>query len=160
MSLNELPPAQRFMYEYGCFAAFWSNFDLMMEVAICDLSGRQAMENCRQVNPLTAGRKRQMLTDLLNARNEAAKLAALNKVFDVAERNNWIHGHILNPNGDFSKLTRLRVTINGASMTVSNFEISQNVSPFADFYTEWGEIESVFGLSKNRCNQYITDIQR
>ena len=53
------------MYEFGCFAAFWSNFELLMEVAIWKLTGRNARENCTLVNHETAGIKRGLLEELL-----------------------------------------------------------------------------------------------
>lgn len=160
MKLQGLHPAQRFMYEYGCFAAFWSNFDMMMEVAIWRLTRRTPIENCREVNRLTAGQKRRILTGLLIARNESAKMEALNKVFEIAQRNDWIHGHILNPNGDFSRLTLLRVTIDGCKFAVTNKDIDLNASPFGDFFDAWAEFEACFDSIKELGNQYITELQQ
>jgi nicotinamide mononucleotide adenylyltransferase len=93
------------MYEYGCFAAFWSNFELAIEVGIWLYSGRAAKENCRLVNPKTAGQKKVMLENLLLDKGLKEANDALQEVFSVADRNGWIHGHILNPNQDFSRLT-------------------------------------------------------
>ena len=109
-ALDLLPPAQRFMYEYGCFAAFWGNLDLMMEEAlIWHLeSADDATTSCQNVNRLTSGEKRHRLTPLLERVSPDA-VSALDHLFDVAGRNDWIHGVVLNPHGDHSRLTRFRV---------------------------------------------------
>lgn len=157
--MKALHPAQTFMYEYGCFAAFWSNFELMMEVAICDLTGRSAKENCLEINTKTAGQKKKILQDLLQSIGQHEECDALEAVFDVADRNGWLHGHILNPNGDFSVLTRLRIERNGNSFTITNTPISFDTSPFEAFYLVYGQFELKLKLTKDRCDQYIRDLQ-
>jgi hypothetical protein len=157
--VQHLHPAQKFMYEYGCFAAFWSNFEMLMEVAICDLTGRDAVDNCKLVNTKTAGQKKQILQDLLIAAGRKDAYDSLQAVFDVADRNGWLHGHILNPNGDFSVLTRLRVEKRGEDLVVSNSRVSFDTSPFEAFYEAFRELENQLGLSKERCNDYIRSLQ-
>lgn len=157
--VQNLHPAQKFMYEYGCFVAFWSNFEMLMEVAICDLSERDAADNCRLVNTKTAGQKKQILQNLLIAAGRKDAGDSLQAVFDVADRNGWLHGHILNPNGDFSVLTRLRVEKRGKDLIVSNDRISFDTSPFKAFYEAFGKLEDQLDLSKERCNDYIRSLQ-
>ena len=157
--VQHLHPAQKFMYEYGCFAAFWSNFEMLMEVAICDLAERDAVDNCKLVNTKTAGQKKQILQNLLIAAGRKDAHDSLQAVFDVADRNGWLHGHILNPNGDFSVLTRLRVEKRGEDVVVSNNRISFDTSPFEVFYRAFGGLEDQLGLSKERCNDYIRSLQ-
>lgn len=159
MTLQTLAPSQRFMYEYGCFVAFWSNFEMLMEVAIWKESGADAKTNCEQVNGLTAGKKRQRLSQIYQTNGATAKLAALDDLFDVAERNDWIHGHILNPNGDFSVLTRLRVKINRGVMDVSNTPIQFTANQFQPFYDAYQQFLDECDVTIEEANQYIRDLQ-
>ena len=147
------------MFEYGCFVAFWGNFELLMEVAIWQLTRADPIENCRRINGLTAGQKRDQLRSLLETANQTKTVVALDKVFDIAERNNWIHGHILNPKGDFSHLTRLRVTTRGGSFAVNNTPISFDVSPFQEFYKAYGDFQTTSGVNTDLCNEYIRKLQ-
>lgn len=149
------------MYEYGCFTSFWSNFELMMEVAIWMFSDNDPKKNCKDINPKTAGQKKNYLSKILLEQNQQQINNALTNVFSVADRNGWIHGHILNPGGDFSRFTRLRIekNING-DITVNNAEISFDISPFNDFYDAYGQFEVTSGASTEKCNEYITLLQR
>lgn len=159
MTPEEFHPAHRFMYEFGCFTAFWSNFELMMEVGVWLHSGKTPKENCRLVNLKTAGKKKDILMQLLLNKGLTDALNALENVFVVADRNGWIHGHLLNPNGDFSRLARLRVELNGNDIKVENITIDFSISPFKDFYEAFGEFEAKSGISKEKCNEYITLLQ-
>ena len=44
MAISQLAPAQRFMYEYGCFIVFWGNFEIYMETVIWRLSNDDPIE--------------------------------------------------------------------------------------------------------------------
>jgi len=160
MTIDTLAPSQRFMYELGCFVAFWSNFELLMEVAIADLLARDAKTNCRLVNPWTAGRKMRELERLLSDQGRTGIVERLRAVFDIADRNSWIHGHILNPVGDFSRLTRLRIRVEpGDALRVTNETVAFDVSPFEQFYAAYQKFHQATGISVDRCNQYIRDLQ-
>ena len=158
--LDLLPPAQRFMYEYGCFVSFWSNFELQMEVVIWKLSGTNPIENCRCVNKLTASQKRDRLAKLFAQHQQPRLLEFLNRIFDVAERNDWIHGHILNPVGDFSRLTRFRVR---KGDQVTNDPIQFHANLFEEFYTARREFEDAvvdrLGITVETANCYLTELQ-
>ena len=130
-----------------------------MEVGIWVLTGRQAKENCRIVNPETAGTKKVILEKLLLGKGQKETLEALHEVFEVADRNGWIHGHVLNPNGDFSRLTRLRVQRQGTGLKVANSLIRLDVSPFAAFYLAYEAFQIKLDISSEKCNEYITSLQ-
>lgn len=153
MKIDELPPAQKFMYEYGCFTSFWSSLDILLDVAICKFSGQDPKTYCLS-RSLTSGQKKVELEKYIA---DPIILGKLQVVFDTAERNDWMHGHILNPNGDFSKLTRLR--INTKSGAVTNETINFSVSPFEGFYKAFEEFRSVIGITVAECNDYIEKIQ-
>lgn len=159
MSLERLCPAHRFMYEYGCFAAFWSNFELLMEVAIWIHSGRPAKQNAWFVNPLAAGAKKEILEKHLADAGEGETLSALRAVFAVADRNGWIHGHILNPTGDFSVMTKLRIRRKGTALVVDKEQLSVVSSPFSSFYEAFEAFERCVGISKDKCDEYILRLQ-
>lgn len=133
-----LPPIQRFMYRYGCFMSFWSRFELFMEVMIWRLRSDDPFENCQKINPLTAGRKRKVLKDILIKCNRHGIVALIDRVFENAERDHWVHGHILFPDGDFSRLTKLRVLFSKKPdpiLSVHNTPIDLAASPFEEFYS-------------------------
>ena len=159
MGLESLAPVQRFMYEYGCFVAFWSNFELLMEVAIWHLGSRSPKENCATVNPKTSGKKRLMLEALLQEAGRAETLSLLKDVFEIAERNSWIHGHIQNPAKDFSKLTLLRIEKVGGDIKVSNRVISFDISPFEGFYDACDRFAVSLDMPQEKVVHYLDDIQ-
>ncbi|RZU03141.1 hypothetical protein EV670_1174 [Rivibacter subsaxonicus] len=145
------------MYEFGTFVAFWSNFELMVEVGIWLHSGTTAKENCKSINVLKAGRKKERLKKLLDEIGNVDAGNALVEVFDVADRNGWIHGHILNPNGDFSRLTRLRVEVKGPSFYVTNTVV--RTDSFDPFYEAYASFEQKSGITKAQCDEYIRLVQ-
>jgi hypothetical protein len=131
----------------------------MMEVGIWRLSGKSAKDNCKLVNLKTAGKKKAILAELLLGSGQQEVHDALQEVFSVADRNGWIHGHVLNPNGDFSRLTRLRIEKRGADLIVNNSTISFDLSPFELFYEAYGKFEAKSQISKGMCNEYIDSLQ-
>ena len=163
--LSQLPPAQRFMYEYGCFVTFWGNFEMLMEVVIWKLSGRNAIDNCHKINKnkKTAGLKRDELRRLLKSAGQQDVIDALDRVFKKAERNDWIHGVILNPDGNFSRFTRFRVHYNKNTFAVKNCPVNLTKSPFDKFYQVCDDFEKIvertFGISRSVYNDYIIELQ-
>lgn len=156
-----LAPPQRFMYEYGCFVSFWGNFDLMMEALIWHLSSTDPITNCQRINKLPSGAKHQRLTQLLMVVSPEAA-TALDRVFDVAKRNDWVHGVVLNPGRDFSVLTRFRVHRN--PFKVENTPIDFNGS-FHEFYEAYGQFEQsadrALGIDTIAvCDEYIRAVQQ
>ena len=150
------------MYEYGCFISFWGNFDLMMEALIGHLRNTDAVTNCREINKLTSGRKHKRLIQLLKDVAPEA-VTALERVFEVAERNDWVHGVVLNPCGDFSLLTRFRVHSN--PFTVENTPIDFNSSPFQEFYEAYQRFERALDCALGvktivLCNEYLRAVQQ
>lgn len=160
---ESLSPAQRFVYEYGSFMVFWGNFDLMMEALIWHLERPDnPIASCRSVNRLSSGNKRARLNSLLLEREAPKAVRALDKLFDVAERNDWVHSVVLKPNGDFSVLTRFRVH---TPFRVENKPIDLESSPFEEFYEAYGrfesEVDNALGLSALALgNEYLREVQQ
>ena len=160
LNIRLLGPAQRFMFEYGTFISFWGHFDLMMEATICYLNQADPLENCKTINKLPSGEKRKRLTSLLKPISLNAILA-LDDVFDIAERNDWVHGVVLNPMADFSVLTRFRV--HNDPFSVKNVPIDLSSNPFAQFYDAYIHFEDVLEHKLdthiiNMCNDYVSAI--
>ena len=160
IDIQLLSPPQRFMFEYGMFISFWGHFDLMMETAICHLAQSDPIENCKSINRLTSGEKRRRLTPLLTVVSPDA-VQVLDQVFDIAERNDWIHGVVLNPRKDFSTLTRFRVHSNPFS--VENVPIDLSSNPFAQFYDAYEHFEEALERTFkvniiDMCNSYVSAI--
>ena len=124
---------------------------------------RKSYENCRKINKKTAGGKRKALCRLLQNAGEQDVIDTLEQVFDVAERNDWIHGVILNPNGDFSRLTRFRVHHDKDPMLVENTRLDLGISQFDEFYQAYAEFENIvdstFGVNVSVCDDYIRKLQ-
>lgn len=161
--IDMLAPAQRFMYEYGAFVSLWGNFDLMMETLIWHLGNiSDPVANCKKINGLTSGRKRQCLTPLLERHASPEAVAALDHVFNVAERNDWIHGVVLNPGWDYTMMTRFRVY--SQPFRVENKPITIKENMFEDFYDAFErfehEADRALGVSTvGLCNNYINSLQ-
>ena len=154
-ALRLLAPAQRFMYEYGCFVSFWGNFDLMMEALIWHLRNTvDPVTNCQEINRHSSGVKHERLIGLLKDVAPEAE-TALHRVFDIAERNDWVHGVVLNPRGDFTVLTRFRVYKN--PFKVENTPIHFSSSPFQEFYEAYQEFEKAADYSLGVSTKALSD---
>ena len=91
-------------------------------------------------------------------------MAALERVFEVAERNDWVHGVVLNPREDFSVLTRFRVPREG-SFRVENTPIDFDSSPFQEFYDACGQFERAVASAlkidlRALSDNYVTAVQQ
>ena len=159
--IRRLAPAQRFMYEYGCFIAFWGNFEMMMEGLIWHLRCTSPITNCREINGLPTAVKRQKLTTLLKNRSPEA-VTALDRVFDVAERNDWIHGVVLNPRGDFAVLTRFRVHRSPFKVSNTRIDMNESFDEFHDAYRVFHQsVDSALGIDTVAiCDAYLQAVQQ
>lgn len=131
-----------------------------MEVCIWKLKGGKPIDNCCRINPMSAGEKRDELLPLPKAKGHTESAHALDKVFDDAGRNDWIHGCVLNPRGDFSKLTKFRVRKRGnADIHVTNEPTDLVSDPFKAFHMAWEAFETAalkeLGVDVETCNAYL-----
>ena len=172
-TLSLLHPAQRFLYEYGAFVSFWGHFEMSLEVLSLLLqkpdsaawTNTEVQNHCQRINPKTAGGKREVvLTQIAHAPEDYTDIGeAIKKVFQVAERNDWIHCVILNPKGDFSEMRRLRIH---QPFRVENTAVAFEgaTEDFAAFYQAYGEFEQVVnrrfppGLIQG-ANRYLVKLQ-
>ena len=144
------------MYEYGCFVSFWGNFEMVIEALICHFNKTKPVTNCREVNKLPTGKKHNRLKKILRCKSPAA-VTALNRVVDVAERNDWVHGVVLNPRGDFSKLTRFRAHHKESPFRVDNTPIDLSDSPFKEFYEAYEQFEQTLNSALGRDIKAMVD---
>ena len=157
-ALDQLEPAERFMYEFGCFVTWWGNFEMLMEFLIWKLRGGCAIDNCKAINRKTAGEKRRKLRKLLQKYGQNDAITALDRVFEVAERNAWIHGTILNPKGDFSVLTRFRGEPDKTPFSAELKSINMDRTLFFDFYKAYDNFVKVSGIDMREGNRYIATV--
>ncbi|MDE2984761.1 MAG: hypothetical protein OXU69_08645, partial [Gemmatimonadota bacterium] len=135
---------------------------IWVEALIWHLGSTDPITNCQGINKLPSGAKHKRLTELLKDLSPEA-VGALRHVFDMAERNDWVHGVVLNPRGDFSVLTRFRV--HRSPFSVENIPIDFTASPFQEFYEAYRRFEktvdSVLGIdTKAMCNEYLRAVQQ
>ena len=163
---SKLLPHQRFMLDYGCFLVFWGNFELYMEGLIWHLRTTVCRENisrlsnCREINTLMPGHKRDKLIELLRIANRQDVIDALETVFDAGSRNEWVHGHILMPDRQSAQLSRFRVI--RETGRVENQLLDLYVSPLDAFNPEYIKFEDLvtstlkFGMKE--CNDYLNTV--
>jgi len=78
---------------HGVFMGLWSEFELVLEVPIMNLSGMSPQNTSIVCTPIQIGVKMQIALSLLNSNNNDEKgTELLKKVQDVASRNIYIHG--------------------------------------------------------------------
>ena len=98
--VSKLSPIQRFIFDYGLFLLDWNDFDVVLEVLIWHLRTKVLNErisysrNYRDVNSMQVREKRSELRYLLRYAKRNDVIEAIDKVYDVADRNEWIHGKI------------------------------------------------------------------
>ncbi len=132
----------------------------MMEAIIWNLRGTDPITDCREINKLASGRKRQRLTPLLMDESPEA-VTALNRVFDVAERNDWVHGVVLNPRGDFSVLRRFRVHRDPLKVENTPIDFDRPFEKFYEAYEQFGQaVDCALGIdTRAMCNEYLRAVQ-
>jgi hypothetical protein len=93
-----LPRVGRFLMHYGDFHAFWSTFDVMVEILIMRELDATAEKTSIVCCGLSFGSKVNIACSLLNSRGDAeAKRTAvmLREAQQLAERNSFAHGFFL-----------------------------------------------------------------
>ena len=158
---------QQFMTQYGMFLTCWGNFEVYLEVLYSrfkelDCSKKiPYLDTCREINVLDFRGKCTMLTDLLRKLGKQDIIDAVNKVVDVANRNTWIHSHVISPDENFKSLTRFRVDRNTKLVQVEPIDFDE--SPFEMFYEAYGEFEETVLRSSNlnweMCSMYLHTVR-
>ncbi len=158
---------QKFMTQYGMFVTCWSNFEVYLEVLYLrfkelDCSKKiPYLDTCREINVLDFRGKFTMLTDLLRKLGKQDIIDAVDKVVDVANRNTWIHSHVISPDENFKSLTRFRVDRKTKRVQVEPIDIDE--SPFKMFYEAYGEFEETVlrlsNLNWEMCSMYLDTVR-
>ncbi len=164
--LSKLSPLQQFIFDYGLFLIEWNDFDILLEALIYHLRTKILNErisysrNYRDVNSMQVREKRSELKYLLRYAKRHDVIEAIEKVYDVAERNEWVHGKIL-----YFQLSSLADAVIRFNPDKPERRFPQAVTvpldslPFAEFreaYNEcWTVISQVFDFDGNTCVNYL-----
>ena len=94
---TNLPPdfvekRTQFLHDYGAFLALWSEFELMLEVKIAQLTGMAAKDASIVIGGLNFGSKPSILCSLLEQRGDSETPKKVRAVITHARRNALVHG--------------------------------------------------------------------
>ena len=157
---DDLEAMRKFMVEYGGFLISWGNFELRIEVLIWHLKkvkeNLSPIDNCAKINVLSGYHKCETLKSLLQEPSHQDVRDALEKAYNIADRNGWIHGHIMHAGDNLEQVARFRYVNNeGLDFKI----LSPDPSPFYEFnhaVTEFEKvIESSFGITVSTINAYM-----
>ena len=150
----ELDAEERFIYEYGRFILTWNFFEFYVEALVWYFRTKYLHEdlistqNFREINHLSTTRKRYTCMSYLKRSRRKDVIAALEKVYDVAERNKWVHGMVI-PDRYVDEDGEKRVTlyrfnmVNNRPQTVILAEANVFGSPFEEFHEAWTSFRSM-----------------
>ena len=165
LGLEKLSPTQRFIFEYGRFIILWNDFDLLLEVLIWHLRTEVFDERTsystfyREVNSMRMWEKRSEVVHLLRRANKQDIIQSVNKVYDVADRNGWVHGVIVSieqliPNG----LLRFNPK-NDERRHPDITNVKLDALPFEKFSEALGQFENLvreeFEITAQTCFSYL-----
>ena len=152
---------RKFMMELGGFLIDWGYFEMQIEVLIWHLTKKEEnnlspLANCRKINILTGHSKCRILKQLLRKTSHQDVLDALEKAYNIADRNDWIHGHIMEAGHNFEQIARFRYVKDEG---LDYKPLSLDMYPFYEFndvVTEFGKmIEKAFGITVSTIDDYM-----
>ena len=168
---DELNANEIFFLSYGSFLTLWNMFELRMEFLIWHIRSEVCnekiypLENCLQVNPLKTDRRMNNLRELLKKAKQDDVLNALEEVCAIAERDDWIHGHIIRRKGSNpEKLARFKVVYNKEqkNMRAECKFFDDFKSPFGEFTDTlqkfYSTAEKAFNLQSDAHDDYLTKV--
>ena len=173
VAVFDLDTRDRFFYEYGRFIIEWNSFEFYVEALIWYVRAKRlhnelsCTQNFREINHLPPNSKRGTLTEYLRRINEREVLDALNDVYDVAERNKWVHGLVLpikeKEGGEYEEDTWLLYRLNKVKdrpILVHVTESSPDGDVFVEFHETWtcfrSKAEHAFGFLTNVADYTIS----
>ena len=150
-----------FAIQYGAFLTIWGYFEMQIEVLIWHLSKKvernlSPLANCAKINFLTSHFKCDKLKTLLRETSHQEVLDAMEKAYNIADRNGWIHGHIMQHGEKHDRIARFRYVKNQG---LDYKELSPDTYPYYEFSNaleEFGRvIEKAFGIDEGVINYYM-----
>ena len=166
--LDKLSPIQRFIFEYGRFLLRWNDFDLLVEVLIWYLRTKVFNERTsystiyREVNSMQMRAKRSEVIHWLRRANKQDVIHAVNKVYNVANRNGWVHGVVI----DIDQLTPnalLRFNPENDERRQPHVStVKLDTLPFEEFSEAldefWKLVQEEFEITANTCFGYLLSV--
>lgn len=168
----DLDDRERFIYEYGRFILEWNALEFYIEALVWYIrskrlhQGVSCTQNFHEINELSPNRKRGTLMEYLKRIRERDLLTALNEVFDVAERNNWIHALVFSikekEGGEYEDDTWLWYRLNKVGDRPKLLQLTESYgggSPFVEFHEAWNRFRSAaersFGFLVDVADYYL-----
>lgn len=99
--VDKLSPYQKFIFEYGFFLLTWNRFEYLVEALIWYLEtkvlgkDKSALDYYRETRTMESWRKRSRVEHLLRYTKQRDVYDAVVKIYEVADRNGWVHDLIL-----------------------------------------------------------------
>ncbi len=164
--LPNVTPLDVFTYEYGRFLMAWGHFEIRSECLIWYLRKRvlreaiSALRNCREINPLPMKAKRKKLRNLLLRAEQPDVLKVVERMYENADRNGWVHGHIMLDDGNSKNVTRFRLDMVGHLhyTRVVPPSIEGHTLPFDQFHEDLKEFvkisEETANVTTSKVNFY------
>lgn len=149
-----------FLLHYGDFHAYWSTFDIMVEIMIMRKLGVDEQKNCIVCAGLGFGSKIYILCSLLNQYDGASAIVSMIKdVQSAAGRNGFAHGFfMLNPSiGEF-QLVRRNVQ-HKYTANVSTFDDKKMQRHLKSFIAKVDELRAIMSISDRDIEDYVKHIE-
>jgi hypothetical protein len=147
---------------YGDFHAFWSTFDVMVEILIMRELDATAEKTSIVCCGLSFGSKVNIACSLLNSRGDAeAKRTAvmLREAQQLAERNSFAHGFFLvNRETETFELLRREVR-DTYHARVKEFDYSRMAKHASTFIAKVNELQAHALISEKEFLNYVKDIE-
>ncbi len=150
----------KFLQHYGDFFAFWSTFDLIIEIMIMRKLGIDEEETCIVCAGLGFGMKVAILKSLMNRHpDSAAHVADIEKAQNLAARNSFAHGFfMLNRSTAEFKLIR-RAVKDHYTATTKHYNDATMEKHTKDFIAHVNEMMKTFLITEDEIEDYIKRIE-
>jgi len=114
-AVKELEPVDRFTYDFGRFVLDWNSFQFYIDALVWHIRTEFLNEkiscynNFREMRQLQSWEKRKVFLSYLRRIGRQEVMKAAKEVYEIAERNEWIHGVVIHFTGLESGIITIRM---------------------------------------------------
>lgn len=152
----------RFLIHYGDFLAFWSTFDVMVEIVIMRELGTTKEKTSIVCAGLTFGPKVAIACSLLNSRSKGSPdrtAVLLREAQQLSERNSFAHGFFLvNKSTETFELIRREVR-DTYTARLREFDFDAMSKHTARFIEKVNAFQTQYSISEDDFLDYVRDIE-